>query len=365
MEIIPKRNSLVAQTTQVLREMIQSGEWDTHLPTEAQLKDRMQVGRNTVRAALAVLTKEEWIADGRPGLRREILKRGKKRQIPTQTKVVIFLAPNALEQSRSQVIFTVDGLRDHLAEMGYRMEVHTSKAFQLETPDHTLGVLVKKNPADLWVLHQATHAMQEWFSRQAVPCIVHGSTYEGIQLPCVDLDFAATTRHAVGQFISKGHTNLALMLPDQYLYGDKQGEAAFWEALAIDSNPDRKGTVIRIPANNAESVCREFKRTVQQTDAPTGLILWRVLYANTVLSYAQQLELRIPQDLSVICIDDSPSAEWLVPTLARYKIQPDKIIGKLFRLIYKLLTVGSGGDARITILPDWTSGDSVAPPPAT
>ncbi len=58
MDMIPQRRSLVAQTVEILRGMIQNGEWDTHLPTEAQLQERMQVGRNTVRAALEVMEKE-------------------------------------------------------------------------------------------------------------------------------------------------------------------------------------------------------------------------------------------------------------------------------------------------------------------
>lgn len=358
--MIPERNSLVEQSTKILRQMIFDGEWDTQLPTEAQLKDRMQVGRNTVRAALAVLTKEGVISEGQPGMRRRILATEKRPRPLSSAKVVAFLAPNALEQTRSQVIFTVDGLRDHLAEMGYRMEIHTSKAFQMEQPNRTLENLVHKNPADLWVLHQSTRAMQEWFSEQAIPCLIHGSTHAGIELPCVDLDFAAITRHAVGQLTGKGHTHVAMMLPTQHLYGDEQGEAAFWEALQVDSNPGRKGLIIRIPSNDPEAVCKEFKRVMQQAEAPTGLILWRVSYANTILTYAQKLGLQIPRDLSVICMDDSTSAEWLIPSLARYQTQRANMISKLFRRIYQILKTGSATHSRTLVLPDWHPGDSVA-----
>jgi DNA-binding GntR family transcriptional regulator len=75
MEMIPERRSLVAQAVEILRASIKDGEWERHLPTEAQLRERMQVGRNTVRAALAVLEKEGWITPGRPGRRREVLRR--------------------------------------------------------------------------------------------------------------------------------------------------------------------------------------------------------------------------------------------------------------------------------------------------
>ena len=362
MEAIPKRSSLVAQTAQILRDLIQAGEWGTYLPAEAHLKDRMQVGRNTVRAALEILAKEGWISERRTGCRREILRRGGKKTVKSDSRTVGFLAPDALEFTPPLVVLTVDGLRDHLAEMGCRLEIHTSKVFQQDEPGHALELLVKKNSADVWILLLSTRAMQEWFLRKEIPCIILGSAHEGIQLPCVDLDYAACTRHAVGELLRKGHTHLAFMLPDQILYGDQQSESVFGEALATDKNPDRRGTIVRIESNNPESVCRSLKRLLSRSDAPTGLIVWRVQYANTIMSQAQQLELKIPQDLSVICLTDNPSAKWLVPKLARYKVPPEMIVGKLFRLIHKLLTEHYVAHARVTIEPEWTPGDSVAAP---
>lgn len=355
---------MVAQTADILRQRILSGEWEALLPTEVQLKDRMQVGRNTVRAALAVLTKEGLISEGQSGSRREILKRENKGQSDSKTKVVAFLAPVSLEQALSRVIFIVDGLRSHLAEMDYRLEVHTSQAFTLDHPEKTLTNLVHNNPADLWILQRSSRAMQDWFSRQKIPCLLHGSTYEGIQLPSVDLDYAAITRHAVGQLLSKGHTHLAMMLPSQQRYGDEQGESAFWETLQVDYHPARQGSIIRVPNNDPKAVYRELKRVMQQADAPSGLIVWRASYAVTVFSSVQQLGIQIPKDLSVICTDDNPAAEWLLPTLARYQIQPSAITGKVFRSIKKLLEEGQGTPSHTTILPDWHDGNSISSPPA-
>jgi DNA-binding LacI/PurR family transcriptional regulator len=362
MDMIPKRNSLVAQTAQVLRDLIQAGEWDTYLSTEKQLKDRMQVGLNTIRAALEILTKEGWISEGKAGRRREIINRGGREPSKSHSKVVGLLSPSPLEHMRPVTLLTIAGLRDHLAEMGCRLEIHTSRAFQLDKPDHTLEMLVKKNPADVWILLLSTHAIQEWFSRQEFPCMVFGSVFEGIQLPCVELDLAAGTRHAVGQLIRKGHSHLGIMLPQDKYYGDKKVESAFWEALAADKNPDRQGTVVRLESNDSESVCRGVKRLMSQTDVPTALILSRIVFAHAVMSYAPQRGIRIPQDLSIISIGDSSSAQWLVPALARYKVQPDRIIGKQIRLIHKLLSAGPVDYDRVMVEPEWTVGDSVAPP---
>jgi DNA-binding LacI/PurR family transcriptional regulator len=362
MDMIPKRNSMVAQTAQVLRDLIQAGEWNTYLSTELQLKDRMQVGRNTIRAALEILTKEGWISEGHAGCRREILNRGGQNLAEIRSKVVGLLSPGPMEYMRPQTVCIIDGLRNHLAELGCRLEIYTSRAFQVDKPDRILEKTVQKNPSDAWILLLSTRAMQEWFSHKKFPCMIFGTVFEGIQLPYVDLNYAACTRHAVGQLIRKGHTHLALMLPDEVHEGDKRGESAFWEALATDNHPDRHGTVVRLESNDPESVCRSFKRLMSQADAPTALVVWREQYVYAVMTSAPQLGIRIPQDLSIISLDDSPLINWLVPTIARYKIKHEWIIAKQLRILQKMLSAGSVAHDRVMVEPEWNAGGSVAPP---
>ena len=57
-ESLPMRPSLVAETARVLREGISSGRWPERLPGERELSAALQVGRNTLRAALAELERE-------------------------------------------------------------------------------------------------------------------------------------------------------------------------------------------------------------------------------------------------------------------------------------------------------------------
>lgn len=55
---IPKRNSLVKDVNSILREEIEKNTWGLWLPTERELSRMLQVGRNTLRAALEQLKKE-------------------------------------------------------------------------------------------------------------------------------------------------------------------------------------------------------------------------------------------------------------------------------------------------------------------
>ncbi len=55
---LPRRLSLAAETAACLRARIQQGTWHQHLPGELELARELQVGRNTLRAALKALEQE-------------------------------------------------------------------------------------------------------------------------------------------------------------------------------------------------------------------------------------------------------------------------------------------------------------------
>ncbi len=58
---LPQRHSLIAETAAVLRQRIEAGEWPLHLPGELDLAALLQVGRNTLRSALALLEGEGYL----------------------------------------------------------------------------------------------------------------------------------------------------------------------------------------------------------------------------------------------------------------------------------------------------------------
>ena len=59
--ILPRRLSLVDQTVRSLRDGISSGHWQSHLPGERELCEYLQIGRNTLRAALQELERSGWL----------------------------------------------------------------------------------------------------------------------------------------------------------------------------------------------------------------------------------------------------------------------------------------------------------------
>src|ERR1700757_4832993 len=96
---LPKRNSLVHETASTLKQWIASGLLKDVLPGEMDLKERLRVGRDTLRLALQLLMEEGWVEPSRQGCQRRIhlqklsdLKKRARAELP-----VTFLSPYHLE----------------------------------------------------------------------------------------------------------------------------------------------------------------------------------------------------------------------------------------------------------------------------
>src|SRR5690606_18618024 len=83
-EHLPKRVSLVHETVLALKDWISQGVVDEILPGEFELKERLGVGRDTLRLALKQLTDEGWLFPTAQGQQRRV----RKDRLPSRKKIV-------------------------------------------------------------------------------------------------------------------------------------------------------------------------------------------------------------------------------------------------------------------------------------
>ena len=94
----PQRLGLPAQAAEIIKEMIENRELQHLLPGERTLAANLQIGRDTLRAALDALEAEQWIAPREHGKRRKILRSSGASPTgrPAATKRVALLSPKRL-----------------------------------------------------------------------------------------------------------------------------------------------------------------------------------------------------------------------------------------------------------------------------
>jgi DNA-binding LacI/PurR family transcriptional regulator len=350
-----RKPSLAAQTAELLREQIRRGDWAESLPGERKLCEQIGISRPILRAALAQLQREGLVKCGH-GFRRQLVGSNSRISRPGGSKTVLLVTPLPLHLIRPQDLFWMDTLREQLGKAGYDLEIHRDRRCYLARPERALAELAGQFQPACWVLYASTAVMQRWFSEQRLPCVLSGSRHKNIVLPCVDRDYRAVCRHAAGLFLSKGHRRLALLIPDGDLAGERESEDGFREATRQCVEQGGEALVVRHDCTR-EGICNRLDGLLRRTRPPTAFMVSRTPQVLAAVGHLHQRGLRLPQDVSLISRDEDFFLDHVVPTVARYGLDPMGLARAIARAVLKQLR-GDGGVTCHRFIPQFVPGET-------
>lgn len=349
----PQRQSLVAQTAEILRKYVATRPAGEKLASERELGHQLGVSRMTLRAALAKLERERLLRAGQ-GRSRVIVKRGPRTRKPTGLRDVVLLSPIPLHEIEPRVLLSMNELHDMLAQEQHQLKFVVPHNCYRERPQRDLKELAARLRPSAWVLLLSTRAMQEWFQDQGLPAVVAGSRHEGVRLPAVDVDFRAVCRHAVGRLVAKGHRHLVLLNPKKSAAGDLKSEAGFIEAGAAARSEIE--TTVAQHDGTVEGICTSLDRLLARPQPPTGFLVSRSNYALTALGHLIQRGVRFPEKAAFISRSHDPFLEYVVPSMARYAIDASVFAHKLTRVVLEFTAGGNPPPTEHLLMPRFISG---------
>jgi LacI family transcriptional regulator len=136
--------------------------------------------------------------------------------------------------------------------------------------------------------------------------IVLGSDYDESELPCVNADTRGGCRSAVRKLVEAGHKNIGMLglFPGFPNYQrEKQG---YEDALAeAGIRLDPSWVLARAPL--AENLEQDIEQWLDQHDNATAIFFADYTTALAFMRVAKERNVRIPQDFSVIGVDELPS----------------------------------------------------------
>lgn len=338
--------------------MIVHGELSGLLPGERTLASNLQIGRDTLRAALDILEAGEWISPREHGKRRQILQSGSS-AAPlhrSRTQRIAFLSPKRLEQMPPKMLLEFDTLRDLLNKQGYELDLLTPGLFHLTNPTRKLEQLLGDESADAWVLYQCPPLVQAWFEEKKIPSLVRGHPQPGVTLPSIDEDWRAAAFHAGGLLKRNGHTSIGLMMPDVPLAGLRATEQGLFEAITDTG----AGTVHRlVDRREPGSLTKLLKRAFKLKDPPTALVTTRSRQVLTTLTWLAERRLKIPDDLSVVALCYDGWFDHIIPSVTHYHLESRALARSVVRKILQITAGTSSGATGTFLIPEHVPGHSV------
>ncbi len=350
---LPQRQTLVVQLSDIIQENIRAGRWTEWLPEERELARLLQVGRSTLRAALAALRKEG-VLKTRHGLGTRVARKLAGHSSPARNKSVGILMPRTLDRFKHFVALVVDDLHALLFDNGYSLTVHAHPQVEAQRPFGFLRKLVDQHRYACWLLIGCGPATRRWFSENSIPTVVSGTCEESLNLPFVCLDNFALGRHAALKLLRQGHRRIGGLLT--------RSNSGLRDGL-LDVLDREKAAGVTLQAfetdDTVESIAKAVDRMMQAKHPPTAIFVAESNFYLTLSARLAQRSLRVPEDVSLLCRDDEPYLASLLPTPARYSKNPHSYAKKLAAHI---LPVSRGEPIQrlaTRIMPEFVPGNSL------
>ncbi|MBM3855698.1 MAG: GntR family transcriptional regulator [Verrucomicrobia bacterium] len=356
--LIPQRSTLVTQTIALLEDGLREGRWTAQLPGQHELCDQLAISRTTLRAALRVLARRG-LLDLRQGRPMAITRRAAAEEAMVRPARVVVLVPAQLWRLRPSVAHWVSELGSLVQRANLDFIVNEGDQQYSANPASYLTRLLQSHPRSVWILFASTRAMQTWFHSRQLSTILVGSVFPGLELPSIEYDHAAIALHAAAQLAAAGHRRTAILLQRTGSAADATTCNAFAAVRGAGAPPP----LILEHDGSLPHIKSRLNRLAALPQRPTALFVTKTLAVPAVYTMLARLGLSIPHHLSVICREDDPFLEYLVPAVARYSSDSAVIAHKLAQAIARL---AGGQPLRVThdrLMPRFVPGESVGPPP--
>ncbi|RYD58859.1 MAG: GntR family transcriptional regulator [Verrucomicrobiaceae bacterium] len=356
-----ERKTAAEMAADAIKAEISTGRWAGRLPGSRTLATETGVSQPTVAAALAILVESGWLESG--GDRRAF------RVIP-RTPIV---APASASKHRRAIIAThadvgdlphttrrvIESTREKLGRRGWAVEIVTFDFLHAKRPHKSWDHLLPIDPEVPVIAVFGRQPIGEWALKHGVRMIFLGGIIGDLRLPMVGVRSALLAAEAMKQLTAFGHRRIVLPLcdrPPTFAAGLKDAVKAGLENVGVSyvasyHTPES-------PYQRPEVVWNMLESAMDRA-MPTALILldWKELV--TVSCLLTKRGLRIPDDVSVILLNEQMEADWFVPKLSCFRFP----VMRLAQLLTRWVEGQPLEESACRLSADFEAGASVAPAP--
>lgn len=312
------------QLADFLKDEIQSRTWTDTMPGESWMVTQLQVGRDTVRAAMAHLEEEGVLAPQGQGKRRRIvMKRDELKPKNFRVRILLYEKQDRGDLDNSSLLAL-------LLEAGFKADFATKSLRDMGMQVDKVARFVDQNPADAWVVSAASREVVEWFSRQPFPAIAMYGRIKGIPIAAAYLvmipGLIATTR----RLIELGHKRIVMLTREERRKPRlSRPERAFIDELEAagiktgDYNlPDWE--------ESPEGLSRRLDELFRYSP-PTAMIFQEATIFVAARTHLAGRGIVAPKDVSLVVADRDPSFAWSAPTPSHINWDYHPVIRRVVR----------------------------------
>lgn len=315
-----------------LRNECALGTWPVKLAGARVLANRLGVSPPTVLKALSVLEAEGVLE--RPGERkayrvREDWIRETNVKTVKKRKSVLILSHMPVGEMVDTTRSILEILHSKLIRKGWEVSVQVVDFVHVKTVQKSWDTLIEADPDTPMVVVYGRPVIAEWAEKRGIKIFFLGGVKDGRSIPSVSVMSYRLAEKAMDILTKMGHSKIVLPLNDR--------AESFKEPIrevtrrAVES----AGASYHASYHNPESpyfmadVIKNMMNGYIQSRMPTAFVFldWKELVAaHCCLAHAGY---RVPEDISLILLNDQAEAEWFEPVLTRFKFPLEAMVNKI------------------------------------
>jgi hypothetical protein len=306
------RKRLSVQLADLMERELKAGCWGESLPGHRSLMERYAVGANTCLAAIAELEGRGIIGGSEQGRRRRVLRRPVRAARKLRDLLVIERSgiPSGGEVELLHVY------RESWMKSGGSVQSVKVDYPRCRQPEAVLREAVSNHKADALLL---SFPPQAWVTAaiRLRPVFLSGGEWREPFVTGIAYRMEDEVARSSARLRELGHRRIAAPIN----LNGKGLEAAVSQGLVVGLGLDEgialpAGSVAICPERNP-AAWREVWRKLFALHKPTAIILTDDIHYLSLLGYCYRNGIRIPADLSVVCLQDTGHLEWCQPIPAR------------------------------------------------
>lgn len=342
------------QVAEHLRGELLRGRWSGTMPGGPTLAAELGVDGKTVWAALGLLEEEGLLIPQGSGRRRRI--ELPENLAPPVLRLAI-LDYEPLVQTEEWSI----AMQQLLTDQGHSAFFAEKSLTELGMDVRRIARLVKRTPADAWVVCSGSREVLTWFAEQETPAFALFGRRRELPIAGIGPDHVSAGRAAVRRLITLGHKRIVVLVrASQRSGGAGQSERAIFEEMAAHGLPSGP---YNLP--DWEDTSEGFHRVLEEllrVTPPTALIIDEAFLFHAAKEHLAQRGILAPAQVSLICTDPDPTFSWCRPTVAHIRWDHRPVVRRAVRWA---TNVARGNDDRRQTLTkaEYVEGGTVGPAP--
>lgn len=311
-------HTITEQVAELLRTQIRQGQLSGLMPGRNQLAASLGINAKTVEDALHMLEKEGVVKSCGAGHNRQIVP-------PPKGAVISRLRLGLLLWAKSDKTWPhIVELQHRLVNDGHKVIVPKKTLMDMKMDVKRIARVVEQIEADAWVVSSGSLEVLEWFVQQEFPTFALYGRYQGLPIAAVGSVKKPAVVAVTKSLIEVGHRHIVMLVGRQHRLPQPGPSAtAFLDTLASHG-------IVNSPFwlpdwEESKNGFQECLKSIFQMTPPSAIIFDESANFTAAYHFLANRGLRVPQDVSLVCLQEVHDTEWCVPAITHIRSDLSKV----------------------------------------